>query len=258
MWIENQIIEGDCTKVLPQLPRDSIDLVVTDPPYGVRYTDRYGRTVANDDDLGPVLGAFGEVYRVLKQDSFCISFYGWNRVDEFFRAWRAAGFHPVGHLVWRKSYASNRSFLEARHEQAYLLAKGRPAKPAQPIADVREWEYTGNRAHPTQKAPSILRPLIEAFSKPGDLVLDPFSGSGSTAIAAVQTGRRFLGIELELHYCELARAALGQEQASETPPADRFANALADFTSWMEAQGLALPADFSARAEREWKLPSRR
>ncbi|MDY6949330.1 MAG: DNA methyltransferase [Pseudomonadota bacterium] len=256
MLIENQIIQGDCTKVLPQLPRESIDLVVTDPPYGVRYTDRYGRTVANDDDLTPVLDAFGQVYRVLKQNSFCISFYGWNRVDEFFRAWRAAGFCPVGHLVWRKSYGSSRSFLEARHEQAYLLAKGRPAKPAKPISDVRDWEYSGNKAHPTQKSPSILRPLIEAFSWPNDLVLDPFSGSGSTSVAAKQAGRRFLGIELEPHYCEFARMSLGLQPAGEGGQVERFTGALADFTAWMKEQGIALPADFEARAQREWSLPS--
>ncbi len=224
---------------------------MTDPPYGVRYTDRHGRTVANDDDLTPVLAAFQDVYRVLKQNTLCISFYGWNHVDAFFRAWRTAGFYPVGHLVWRKSYPSSRGFLESRHEQAYLLAKGRPAKPAAPIADVREWEYSGNRAHPTQKAVSVLRPLIESFSRPGDLVLDPFSGSGSTSVAAAQAGRRFLGIELEPHYCEYARKCLGQHPG-RARRSDRFGDALADFGSWMEQQGLELPVDFYARAEREW------
>lgn len=140
--------------------------------------------------------------------TFCISFYGWNRVDAFFRAWRRAGFHPVGHLVWHKDYASSTGFLRARHEQAYLLAKGRPAKPAESLDDVRRWKYTGNVWHPTEKDVSILQPLIEAFSKPGDLVLDPFAGSGSTLVAAAQDGRRYLGIELERKYCELARERL--------------------------------------------------
>jgi site-specific DNA-methyltransferase (adenine-specific) len=255
MRMENQIIQGDCTQVLPQLPAESIDLVVTDPPYGVRYVDRRGRKVANDDDLTPVLAAFGDVYRVLKQNTFCISFYGWNHVDQFFRAWRSAGFYPVGHLVWRKSYASSRGFLESRHEQAYLLAKGRPARPEKPISDVQEWHYSGNRAHPTQKDVAILKPLIESFSRPGDLVLDPFSGSGSTSVAAASAGRRYLGIELEPQYCEYARECLGQHR-DQPRHTDQFAVALADFGSWMEEQGLALPRDFYARAEREWHLAS--
>jgi site-specific DNA-methyltransferase (adenine-specific) len=251
MRMENQIVQGDCLEVLPQLPRESVDLVVTDPPYGVRYTDRYGRTVANDDDLGPVHRSFAELYRVLKQDTFCISFYGWKRVDAFFKSWRSAGFYPVGHIVWAKNYASSRTFLQNRHEQAYLLAKGRPAKPSQPISDVQPWEYTGNRVHPTQKAPSILQPLIESFSQRGDLVLDPFSGSGSCALAAAQCGRRFLGIELEARYCQYARECLSQ-YVEHAAPQGAFAEALSSFVWMMEKQGVALPSDFRERVRREW------
>jgi len=155
-----------------------------------------------------VLAAFSDAYRVLKPNSFCVCFYGWNRVDEFFSAWRRAGFRPVGHIVWQKNYASSTGFLQSRHEQAYLLIKGNPDRPAKPIADVRAWEYTGNRAHPIEKAVSILTPLIQAFSKRGDLVLDPFSGSGSTAVASLLSGRRYIGIELEDRYCRQSRTRL--------------------------------------------------
>lgn len=204
----NQIIHGDCTQILPTLPAASIDLVLTDPPYGVRYRDRSGRTIVNDDSLDSVLGAFTDIYRVLKPDSLCICFYGWNRADAFFEAWTAAGFRPVGHIVWRKDYASSTSFLRAHHEQAYVLAKGHPAKPVRPLQDVRDWEYTGNRVHPTEKAVSVLKPLIECFSPPGAIVLDPFAGSGSSLVAAALSGRRYLGIELEQQYCQVAEKRL--------------------------------------------------
>ena len=190
------------------MPRNSVDLVVTDPPYLVRYTDRTGRTIANDDSPENVLSSFAEVYRVLRPDSVCICFYGWSKIDGFFQAWTQAGFKPVGHIVWKKDYASRTGFLKSCHEQAYLLAKGYPRKPAEPLADVQPWEYTGNRSHPTEKAVSILKPLIESFSAPGDLVLDPFSGSGSTLVAAALTERDYLGIELESRYCGLARRRL--------------------------------------------------
>ncbi|MDB6104018.1 MAG: methylase [Gammaproteobacteria bacterium] len=246
MQIINEVIHGDCIEVLRRVPSESVDLIVTDPPYGVNYTDRCGRTVANDDHLGRVLGAFPELYRVLKPDTLCASFYGWNRVDAFFCAWRQAGFYPVGHIVWAKNYASSRGFLEARHEQAYLLAKGRPAKPTRPIADVREWEYSGNRAHPTEKAVSILRPLIESFSRPGDLVLDPFSGSGSTSVAAALSGRHYLGIELESHYCEHARqrlAALHQPSVSN----GEFVVTLSDLQRWLRDQGMTVDTSAISR-----------
>jgi hypothetical protein len=64
---------------------------------------------------------------------------------------RAAGFQPVGHLVFRKTYSSKSRFLSYRHEQAYLLAKGRPPLPKQPLADVMDMPYSGNKLHPTQK-----------------------------------------------------------------------------------------------------------
>lgn len=203
-----EVIQGDCTQVLRSFPSESVDLVVTDPPYFVRYKDRSGRTIANDENPSSVLGAFNDLYRVLKPNTLCISFYGWNRIDAFYRAWVEAGFCAVGHLVWHKSYASSRGFLQARHEQAYLLAKGRPVKPMEPIEDVRPWEYTGNTVHPTEKAVSILKPLIESFSPPDGLVLDPFAGSGSTLVAAALAGRGYVGIELEAKYCQLARRRL--------------------------------------------------
>jgi site-specific DNA-methyltransferase (adenine-specific) len=204
----NQLIHGDCVQVLRGIPSESIDTVITDPPYGVRYRDRGGRSIANDDDPASILGAFSDIHRVLKPDSLCVCFYGWNRVDAFFRAWTQAGFQPVGHLVWAKSYASRVGFLEARHEQAYLLAKGHPQKPHAPVPDVLPWEYTGNIAHPTEKAVSVLRPLVESFCTAGGVVLDPFAGSGSTLVAAALAGRGYVGIELEEKYCQLARRRL--------------------------------------------------
>lgn len=204
----NRIFQGDCIEVLKTLPSGSVDFALTDPPYFVRYKDRDGRTIANDDRPESVLGAFTDLYRILKPNSFCVSFYGWSKVDAFLHAWRQAGFKAVGHIVWRKDYASNVGYLSAHHEQAYLLIKGNPAKPAKPLDDVQPWEYSGNKIHPTEKAVSVLTPLIECFSRPGDLVLDPFSGSGSTSVAAALLGRRYLGIELEEKYCTLARKRL--------------------------------------------------
>ncbi len=206
--MKNSIVHGDCTSVLKTVDAESVDFVLTDPPYFVRYRDPSGRTRANDRDPDSVLGAFHDVYRALRPDTFCISFYGWNRADAFLQAWRRAGFTPVGHIVWQKNYASSTGFLRARHEQAYVLAKGRPPKPAEPLDDVRPWEYTGNRAHPTEKAFSILEPRIRSFSRPGDLVPDPFAGSGSTLVAALLSGRRYLGIELEASYCAHVRKRL--------------------------------------------------
>jgi site-specific DNA-methyltransferase (adenine-specific) len=205
----NRIINGDCLAVLPQLPGGSVDFVLTDPPYLVSYRDRSGRSLAGDSDGKWLRPAFVQIFRVLKPGRFCVSFYGWNKVDQFFAAWRAAGFTPVGHLVWVKDYTSSKGLLAYQHESAYLLAKGNSgARPDSPLPDVLDWQYTGNRFHPTQKPVRSLKPVIEAFSKPGDVVLDPFCGSGSTLLAAKILGRRYIGIELDAEYAKTAQERL--------------------------------------------------
>jgi DNA modification methylase len=196
------VIHGDCVDIMRSMASASVDFILTDPPYLCRYRSRDGQTIVNDDRDDWLETAFAEMYRLLKPDSLCVSFYGWHVADKFIGAWRKAGFRIVGHIVFRKRYASSARFLQSRHEQAYLLAKGNPKLPSEPLSDVLDWEYTGNRLHPTQKPINILRPLIEAFCPPNGVVLDPFCGSGSTLLAARLSGRSFIGIEIDAahHY----------------------------------------------------------
>ncbi len=204
------LIHGDCIQVLSQQEPASIDFVLTDPPYVVDYRSRDGRSVANDDNADWLKPAFSQIHRVLKPAAFCVSFYAWNRIHLFMDAWREAGFRPVGHIVFRKSYASSIGYMRYQHEAAYLLAKGREQPPAMPISDVVEFRYTGNRLHPTQKPVCALKPLIEAFCMPDGIVLDPFAGSGSTLVAAKELGCRSIGIEIsdEHHRTAVARLDL--------------------------------------------------
>lgn len=191
----NGTIHGDGLKVMPTLPGASIDLVIADPPYLVNYRPRDRRTVANDGDNAWLEPAFAEIYRLLKPNTFCVSFYGWPQVDQFMAAWKRVGFSPVSHLVCVKKYPSRTGYTRSFHEVLYLLAKGQPPRPAPPPDDVLEWNYTGNPLHPTQKPVEVIQTLIEAFSKRDDVVLDPFAGSGTTGIAARNCGRQFILIE---------------------------------------------------------------
>jgi site-specific DNA-methyltransferase (adenine-specific) len=129
----NQIFHGDCIKIMRQIPANSVDFILTDPPYLVNYRDRTGRSIQNDVDDAWLKPAMAEAYCVLKQDRVAIMFYGWTKIDSFFEAWRSAGFQPVGHIVFCKSYSSKSRFLRYQHEQAFLLAKGRPPLPKQPL-----------------------------------------------------------------------------------------------------------------------------
>ncbi len=196
----NRILHGDCIEAMRRMPAQSVDFILTDPPYLVNYRDRTGRTLPNDRDSNWLKPAMAAAFRVLKQDRLMVCFYGWPRADDFLDAWRSAGFHPVGHLVFRKSYTSSAKFMKCQHEQAYLLAKGRPPLPKNPLPDVQRLFYTGNALHPTQKAVVSLAPLVRAFTLPGELVLDPFCGSASSCAAALLTGRNYLGVEMDDAY----------------------------------------------------------
>lgn len=206
------VLHGDCLQLLPTFPAESVDFVLVDPPYLAAYKSRDGRTVPNDNNDAWLNPAFAALYRVLRRDSFAVSFYGWPHADKFQTAYRQAGFRIVGHFVFPKRYTSSTRYVRYQHEAAYLLAKGDPSPPDYAPGDVIDWTYSRNRLHPTQKPVQVLLPLIEAFSRPGEVVLDSFCGSGSTLVAARQLGRRFVGIELSADYHAIAAQRLREHR----------------------------------------------
>ena len=194
----NTVVHADCLKALPKLASGSINFALTDPPYLVGYRPRDGGRIAGDTDGAWLWPAFAQLYRVLERDAYCFTFYGWPHADRFMQAFRAAGFRPVGHFMFRETYASTSiGHVRCQHEVAYLLAKGNPPKPQYPLGDVIAAEYTGNRLHPTQKAVSALLPIVETYSRKGGMVVDPFCGSGSSLLAAKMLGRDYVGIEMD-------------------------------------------------------------
>ena len=233
----NRVLHGDCVQLMAALPAESVDFVLTDPPYLVRYRSRDGRTVANDDRDDWLKPAFAQMYRLMKPRSFAVSFYGWTRVDLFFDAWKAAGFSVVGHLVFRKRYASSARFLAYHHEQAFLLAKGDVTPPTSPLPDVLDFQYTGNRLHPTQKPVESLVPLVRTFCRAGGLVLDPFCGSGSSLVAARDAGCSYLGIELDERHHRTATQRLQGDPMG--PTEEDFTSRTKPFTRYMGAMPAA-------------------
>ncbi len=170
------ILHGDCVTLMDTLPANSVDFILTDPPYLVNYRPRSGQSIANDNGNDWLQPAANGMYRVLKPDALCVSFYGWPHADLFMAAWRKAGFRPVGHITFVKRYASSRGYLRGQHEMAYLLAKGRPPKPKRPISDVIEFAYTGNVHAPDAKAHRCLAPLDRVLHASRRFGVRPVSG----------------------------------------------------------------------------------
>ncbi|XJB52468.1 DNA methyltransferase (plasmid) [Escherichia coli] len=197
----SRFVLGNCIDVMARIPDNAIDFILTDPPYLVGFRDRSGRTIAgdvNDDWLQP---ASNEMYRVLKKDALMVSFYGWNRVDRFMSAWktrriqrgRAPRVHQKLHIQICVCARTVTNALTSWQRAVHVW-------PRNPLPDVLGWKYSGNRHHPTEKPVTSLQPLIESFTHPNAIVLDPFAGSGSTCVAALQSGRRYIGIELLEQY----------------------------------------------------------
>jgi len=208
------IHHGDCLAVMPGLPSASFDFVLTDPPYLVGYQGRWDgekKTIAGDGDPSWVRPAFAELFRLLKDDTFAVTFYGWPHADVFVGAFREAGFRLVSHLAFIKNVWGLGRFTRGQHEVAYLLAKGKPSVPERNISDVIEWTRDVDAVHPNQKPLHALYPLLCSYAPEGGIVLDPFCGSGSTLLAARDLGLRAVGIEVEEQWCGYAKTRFAQQ-----------------------------------------------
>jgi site-specific DNA-methyltransferase (adenine-specific) len=201
---------GDCRELLPQLAADA---VITDPPYGMRWDTDHSRFSRGQNGHGEASsidwGAPIEGDAVPFDPAPLLRF---ERVVMFGSNHYAARL-PVGTtLVWiKRSDAGFGSFLSDA-ELAWM--KGGHGIYCR--RDTSLLAETRNRAHPTQKPVPLMQWCFEVAKVPGDAtILDPYMGSGTTGVAAVQTGRRFIGVEIEPRYFEIAceRIENAQRQA---------------------------------------------
>ena len=197
----NEVIQGDCLEVMKQMPDKCVDLVVTDPPYGIgediRKADSSGRTKFDDgrwDLTIPPKEYFDEIFRISKNQIIWGGNYFIEQGLKNSRCW----------LSWDKI----QEFTGADMELAWT-SFDKSAK----VFRMSRVEFHGSehKGHPTQKPTELMKWCLQNYSTENDLILDPFLGSGTTAVAAKQLGRKFIGIEISEKYCEIARGRLRQE-----------------------------------------------
>lgn len=190
---------GDCFKVLPQIPGESIDLVLTDPPYGIDYQSnrRVAREklpkFAGDVDLSWLPQFVEEVDRVLKPDRH---FYCFTRFDTYpiFYHEISSRFKIKNCLIWVKNNHGSGDLAGAYAPQSEMIifaVKGKRELFGPRESDVLQYDAvpSASRAHATQKPIDLLRLLIEKSTLPEEIVLDPFAGTGSTGLACKDTQR---------------------------------------------------------------------
>ncbi|MCU1376744.1 MAG: methylase, partial [Actinomycetia bacterium] len=186
-----RILLGDCVGLMSSFADGSVDFILTDPPYLVDYKGRWDgekRGIAGDVDPSWVRPAFAELHRVLRDDSFAVTFYGWPHADVFLGTFKEVGFRPVSHLAFVKNVWGLGRFTRGQHETALLLAKGRPPIPKNGISDVFEWVREQDPVHPNQKPLCAMRKVLATYAPESGTVLDPFMGSGPVLRAAKDLG----------------------------------------------------------------------
>ena len=201
-WVA--IAHADCRDILPQL--EKVDLVLTDPPYGISYDKQQdkmaksgrisnsGKWKQYDDNwdkpiTGKLLNLILEAGK--NQVIFGGQFYGlpsnrkwlvWNKIQR--------SIMTDGEMAWT-SFTKGLHIFDMSRADAYI-------------------NKTDGKYHPTQKPAQLFQWCLELFSKEGDLILDPFLGSGTTALACIKTNRKCIGIEIEEKYCEIAAKRCSQ------------------------------------------------
>ena len=200
------LIRGDCVEVLRAMPNDCLDLIVTDPPYGIQYFSKqrkgprqFHKLLNDDNDIR--LLTYPEMARVLKPDSVAVVFCSWKNFSADYKALNQV-LSVKNVIIWYKGgggMGDCKHTLANDYEMAIVAHRGRCPIRGRRIGSV--WKYAkvppSHMVHPTEKPVDLLTALVEKFSDPGDLVGDFFMGSGSTGVACKDTGRRFLGVELD-------------------------------------------------------------
>lgn len=214
----NKIYNMDCLDGMKSIEDESINLVITDPPYRVisggkphKKGQPSGMLSKNDgkifdyNDIDPQQW-IPEVYRVLKKESHCYIMVNTINLENYLKICRETGFGLHSILVWKKNNVTPSRWYMKNCEFVLFLRKGK-AKKINNVGSKMVHEFNniiGKKKHPTEKPVELLQLYINNSSKCGDLVLDPFMGSGSTAIACVKTGRQFLGYEIDTTYSVIA------------------------------------------------------
>lgn len=216
---------GDCLEVMAGMEADSVDAIVTDPPYGVDYqsawrTDRRTWKPKIANDKAPFIWWLYQAARVLREPGAVLCFCRWDTQDVFQTALEAAGLTVKSQVIWDRvghGMGDLTGAFAPQHDVIWFATKGRFTFPgSRPKSVISVPRLAGSvLQHPNEKPVELMCQLVTAICPPGGTVLDPFMGSGTTGVAAVQEGRFFIGIELDPEYHRIAQARIAHAEQGQ-------------------------------------------
>ena len=225
----DQLYPGDSLSLMGGLPDRAVDLVITDPPFAIDFRaarNNYHRTgsrvmegyreIAPEDYLAFSREWMGQAFRVLRPTGSLYVFSGWNRLRDVLQALDETGFSTINHLIWkyqfgvftRKRYVTSHYHIlfAVKDPKKYTFNKAEHYPEDVWVVNREYW--TGKLKTPTKLPRELVKKILRFSSNPGDIVLDPFIGSGTVAVAAREMERHYLGFEIVEEYLELARERL--------------------------------------------------
>jgi len=291
----DRILMGDCIETMRALPAKSVDLIFADPPYNLQLGGDLSRpdgshvdAVTDDWDKFDSLAIYdrftrewlGEAKRILKDNGSIWVIGSYHNIFKVGSAIQDLGYWILNDIVWRKANPmpnfKGTRFTNA-HETLIWASTGEGAKYTFNYRSMKtlndelqmrsDWEFPicggqerlkrgGVKVHPTQKPEALLYRILLACSKPGDVVLDPFFGTGTTGAVAKRLGRHWIGIEREPVYIEAAEeriaAALPLDESALTTMQSPKAAPRVAFGSLVE-NGMLSPGTVLTDTKRRWK-----
>ncbi|NLN94069.1 MAG: site-specific DNA-methyltransferase [Candidatus Hydrogenedens sp.] len=250
--VRNKIYNEDCLTGMTRLPDASVDLVITDPPFAISFTSQqesYNRhaslVIDGYQEILPeeypcfTRNWMTQIRRVLKESGAAFVFSGWTNLKDILVAADDLGFITVNHIIWKyqfgvvckyrfvsshyhclylcKNEKERKFFHNARYGPRDRTERGR-SKRYEDLEDVwtiRREYWHGDLKTPTKLPSEIIRKILAYTSEKGDLILDPFLGSGQVAVVSRELGRDYIGFEIAQPYFEFALSRLQEEESPE-------------------------------------------
>ena len=216
-----QLYLGDCLEVMKSMPDKSVDAVITDPPYGIDYQSARRidseRKPKIENDKRPYIWWLHDAFRVTKDDGALLCFCDWRYQDLWKQVIEVAGWSVKSHVIWDRDWHGLGDLsgqFAPQHDVVWFATKGKFAfQNGRPKDVIRSRRVSAeDLVHPNEKPKELMDVLINAVTSIGSTVLDCFAGSGTTGVACVQTGRNFIGIEIEPTYFAIAERRIKEAQ----------------------------------------------
>ncbi len=235
------VTHGDCIELMHAMPGECVDLVITDPPFAIdfkanraNYNRKSSRVIAGYGEVeGSAYQAFTldwlrQATRVLKDSGSMYIFSGWNHLKDLLIAIDECQLTTVNHLIWKYQFGvtTRRKYVTSHYHCLYLCkddrkrcfhpyarfgkderaANGGSAhyRDKEDVWEIKREYWRGDKKTPTKLPAEIIEKILDYSSGEGDVVLDPFLGSGQVAVVSKMKNRRYIGFEIVREYCDFA------------------------------------------------------